>query len=65
MAIDYVFEGTPPSAVPHDPATGLDNASNVFYVSSKKAGWVFLIDFCFENAERIAWELLEVEGVIQ
>jgi hypothetical protein len=34
--IDYIWEG--PKAqptVPYSPATGLDNANNIFYVSSK------------------------------
>jgi hypothetical protein len=36
MAIDYIWEG--PKAqptVPYSPATGLDNANNIFYVSSR------------------------------
>jgi hypothetical protein len=31
----------------------------------EQQGLRFLIDFGFENAERIAWELVEIEGVIQ
>jgi len=31
----------------------------------EQRGLRFLIDFGFENAERIAWELIEVEGVVQ
>jgi hypothetical protein len=35
MAIDYVFEGPPKIQPPANPATGLDYANNIFYVSSK------------------------------
>ena len=31
----------------------------------EQQGLRFLIDFGFENAERIAWELVEIEGVVQ
>jgi hypothetical protein len=31
----------------------------------EQQGLRFLIDFGFENAERIAWELVEVEGTVQ
>jgi hypothetical protein len=31
----------------------------------EQQGLRFLIDFGFENAERITWELIEVEGVVQ
>jgi len=31
----------------------------------EQQGLRFLIDFGFENAERITWELIEVDGVLQ
>ena len=36
MAIDYIWEGSKAMpSVPYSPATGLDNAQNIFYVSSR------------------------------
>jgi hypothetical protein len=36
MAIDYIWEGQKAMpTVPYSPATGLDNANNIFYVSSR------------------------------
>jgi hypothetical protein len=31
----------------------------------EQQGLRFLVDFGFENAERITWELIEIEGVVQ
>jgi hypothetical protein len=31
----------------------------------EQQGLRFMIDFGFENAERVAWELIEIDGVVQ
>ena len=31
----------------------------------QQQGLRFLVDFGFENAERIAWEIIEINGVVQ